>query len=124
MNLNTGEKWLKKILMVYLALAIIGSFAFSIGQTFSFERLDKNTLSSSINIFSTAHTIDWLAEDIPSISKAYKYSNSPNRNSLLRIFTLPGIISTAVFFAKSDFKKNNNDNFPKITKLVPLKLRI
>jgi len=124
MSLIIREKWPKKILMFYLALAIIGTFAFSIGQTFSYENSNQNNLSSIVYISSTAHTIDWLAEDTPTVNKAYKYSNSPLRNSLLRIFTLPGIISIALLLAKSHYKQYKNDNAPRIKNLVPLKLRI
>ena len=124
MNLSAGEKWLKSVLMVYLIFAVIGSFAFSTGQAFSYEKINRDILGSSSYFSSMHHTIDWLAEDTPTISKANKHSNPALRNSLLRVFTLTGIIGTAVFLTKSNFKINKNDNFPVIKNLVPLKLRI
>jgi len=124
MNLNAGEKRLKNILMVYLILAIISSFVLSARQTFLYEKPNKDTLGSNIYFSSIVQNIDWLAEDTPAVSKAYKYSNNPLRNSLFRVFTLTGIIGIAVFLAKSNFKINKNDNFPIIKNLVPLKLRI
>ena len=124
MNLNAGGKWLKSVFLVYLALAIISSFAFSTGQDFSYQKTKKDILGSGNNISSIAHTIDWLAEDTPIISKAYKYSNAPLRNGLFRVFTLAGIIGIAMFLTKSNFIVNKNDNFRIIKNLVPLKLLI
>ena len=124
MDLNAGEKWLKNVLLAYLILAIIGSFAFAAGQAFSYEKSDRDFLGSNSYFSSIVHTIDWLAEDTPAISNAYKNSNSPLRNGLLRVFTLAGITGITVFLAKSNFKININENFPVIKNLFPLKLRI
>ena len=124
MNRNAGDKRLKSVLLVYLMLAIIGSFAFSICQDFSFETANKDTLGSGNNISSVTHAIDWLAEDTLIVSKAHKFSNSTVRNGLLRIFTLAGIITIAMIPAQSNLRKYKNNNFPEIKNLVPLKLRI
>ena len=124
MHLTAGGKWLKSVLMVYLVLAIIGSFAFSAGQTFSYVKSDKDVLSSNIYFSSINHVVDWLAEDTPIVSKAQRNSNSPLRICLLRIFTITGIISIAMLFAKSNVKINKNNNFLTVNYLVPLKLRI
>ena len=124
MNLNAGGKWLKSVFLVYLALAIISSFAFSTGQDFSYQKTKKDILGSGNNISSIAHTIDWLAEDTPIISKARNFSNTTLRNGLLRIFILPGIIGMALFLAKSNLKIIKNGTVLVIKNLVPLKLRI
>ena len=123
MSLN-GDKWHKSVLLVYLILAIMGSFAFSTDMSFSYEITSNDFLGSSCNISSISHAIDWLAEDTPIISKAHKYSNAPLRNGLFRVFTFAGIIGIAMFLTKSNFIVNKNDNFRIIKNLVPLKLRI
>ena len=124
MNLNAADKRLKSFLLVYLVLSIIGSFVFSIGQDFSYETTNKDILGSVNNISSISHTIDWLAEDTPVISKAHKFSNTTVRDGLLRLFVPAGIINIAMFSAQSNVKTYKNNNFPKIKNLVPLKLRI
>ena len=124
MNLNVREKWLKSVFMVYLIFTIIGSFTFSTGQAFSFEKSNEDILGSTIYFSSIIHAIDWLAEDTPTVGKAYRYSNPSLRNNLFRVFTLTGIIGIAMFLVKPNFKINKNDNFPIIKNLVPLKLRI
>ena len=123
-NLNIREKWLNSILMVYLILAMIGSFALSTGKDFRNADFDKNIPGSNCYISSIALTIDWLAEDTPTVSNVHNYSNPSLRNGLLRVFTLTGIIGITVFLAKSNFKINKNNNFPTIKNLVPFKLRI
>ena len=124
MNLNIRDKWLNNILMAYLVLAIIGSFAFSTGHAFSYEKSDKDTLGSSVYFSSINHSVDCLAVDTLSISKSNRHSNSPLRNILFRVFALSGIIGMGIFLAKTNFKITKNDNFPIIKNLVPLKLRI
>ena len=123
MSLN-GDKWLKSVLIVYLILAIAGSCALSTGHAFSYEKTNNDILGSGRNISSIAHTIDWLAEDTPTISKAHKYSNSPLRNGLLRVFILTGITGTAMLIALSGFTIYKNTAFLTANYLVPLKLRI
>ena len=124
MNLNAGNKWLKSVLLVYLVLAITGSFVFSIGQDFSYEKTNKDILRSGNNISSITHTIDWLAEDTPIIGKAHRFFNTQLRNGLLRVFILVGIINIAMFPAKSNLRTYKKDSFPVIKNLIPLKLRI
>ena len=124
MYLNVGEKWLKGVFLVYLILAIMGSFTFTAGQTNSYEQTNKDILGSNSYFSSIALTIDWLAEDVLIIGKAHKHSNSPLRNGLLRVFTLTGVIGIIMFMAKSGFTIDKNDNYPTIKNLVQLKLRI
>ena len=118
------DKWSKLILPVYLMLAVICSFVFSTDQALLYEKSEKDILGSGSYFSLIAHTVDWLAEDAPTISKVYKYSNSPLRSGLLRMFTSIGVIGIAVFLAKSNFQINKNNNFPTSNYLVPLKLRI
>ena len=125
MVLNVEKKWQKLILPVYLILAVICSFVFSTDQALLYEKSEKDILGSGSYFSSLAtHTIDWLAEDAPTISKVHKYSNSPLRSGLLRVFVLAGLIGIALFLAKSNFKINKNNNLPIVKKLVPLKLLI
>ena len=110
--------------MVYLMLAVIGSFVFSADQALLYEKSDKDTLGSSRYFSSITNTVDWLAENSPTISKVHKYSNSLLSGGLLRVFVLAGLIGMALFLAKSNFKKNTNNYLSIVKKLVPLKLRI
>ena len=110
--------------MVYLILAIIGSFTLSLSQAFSYEKKNRDILESGGYFSSIALTIDWLAEDTLTISKAHRNSNSLFRICLLRVFTLTGIAGIAMFLAKSNLKINKNDNITIINNLIPLKLRI
>ena len=124
MSLNGGKKWLKFVLPIYLILAIAGSFAFSAGKDLLYANTNGDIPGSGSYFSSTVRTVDWLAEDTPTINNANKHSNTLLRNRLIRVFAITGIFGIAVFFAKSNFKINKNDNFPKIKNLVPLKLRI
>ena len=124
MVLNTDQKCVKIVPMAYLILAIIGSFAFSTSEFFRIDASCKDILGSKSYFSSITHAVDWLAEDTPIISKAYKTSNSPLRHGLLRYFTLTGITGIAIFPVIPNFKINKNDSFPVIKKLIPLKLRI
>jgi len=124
MNLNAEKKRLKIVLPVFLILAITGSFALSTGKDLPNTNSNKDNPGSGSYFSSTVRTVDWLAEDTPTINNANKYSNTPLRNGLIRVFIFTGIFGIAMFHAKSNFKINKNDIFPKIKNLVPLKLRI
>ena len=121
---DTEKKYARIVPLVYLILAVTGSFAFSTGEAFRFNEINKDILGSKIYFSSIVHTVDWLAEDTPIISKAYKYSNSPLRSGLLRFSAFTGITGLAIYPVKSNFKINKNDIFPAIRNLVPLKLLI
>ena len=123
MILNVREKWFRLALPAYLILAILGSFALSTDKSFYFEDFSKDSLGSSSYFSPIVLTIDWLAENSPTINKAHKYSHPSLRNGLLHVFTSIGVTVIAMFLAKSNFKTNKNDNFPILKNLVPLKLR-
>ena len=124
MKVYAGKKSPKSVFMVCLIFAIIGSFAFSANQVFSYEKPDRDTLDSDIYYSSIYQSPDWLAADTPSIGKSNRYSNSLLRNILFRVFSHTGTNRVAVFPGKSNFKINKNDNFLTIKNYVPLKLRI
>ena len=107
-----------------LILAILGSVALSTDKPSYFEDFSKDSLGSSSYFSPIVLTIDWLAENSPTINKAHKYSHPSLRNGLLHVFTSIGVTVIAMFLAKSNFKIEKNNSFPVIKNLVPLKLRI
>ena len=123
MSLSIGEKLPKLIFLVYLILAILGSFTLS-DKTFHFVDFGRDILGSSGFFSSTTLTADWLIEDAPTISKAYRFSNPSLRNGLPRVFNLAGITGITKFHVKSNVKIDKSDYFPIAKNLVPLKLRI
>ena len=107
-----------------LILAIIGSFIFS-GQSLLYEKSDRDMQGSNIYFSAIINrSVDCLAENTPTVSKAHRNSNSLFRIYLLRVFTLTGIVSIAMLLAQSNLKTSKNKNFMTSNYLVPLKLRI
>ena len=121
---KAGRNWQKCALLVYLILAVIGSLAISTGEAFCFRDSDRGNLGSSSFFSPIGYAVDWLAEDIPAISKAHGYSFSLLRNGFLRVFVLAGALGIAIYLGKSNFKIIINDNIPIIKDIFLLKLRI
>ena len=124
MVLNAREKWFKLAFLVYLILAILGSFALSTDKPFYSVDINKDSLGSGSYFPLTAFTVDWVVENSPTISKAHRYSNHPLRNGFLRVFTSLGVIGIAIFSVKSNCKINKNKNYPLMKNPILLKLRI
>ena len=124
MILNAKGKWFKLAFLVYLILAIIGSFILSTDKPFQFVNFNKDSLGARSYFSSITLAVDWMVENSPTISKAHRYSNPHLRNGFLRVFTLVGIIGIAIFSAKSNCKINKNKNYPLMKNPILLKLRI
>jgi hypothetical protein len=86
--------------------------------------LNKDIIGSD-NYFSPIyHSIDLFAENTTTIGKALRFSNSPLRSELLRLFTLAGTIAIALYLAGTNFKTIKNTNIPHTKNQILLKLRI
>ena len=109
-------------MLVYLILAVTGSFVFSIKDSFRFDIPNPPGRVLGGYFSSTDHAVDWLAENITAVGKAR--SPVPLRNGFLRVFTLAGISIAAVCFIRLYFKEIKKDNSLIIKTNVPLKLRI
>jgi hypothetical protein len=107
---------------MYLILSLICSSVISVNEAFHFEYSNNDNLNSGTYFSSVGNNVDWLAA--VTIKKARSYSNSLLRNKLLRIFTLAGIISMAVYLMGVRQKTVKNNNIPIIKSLVILNLRI
>ena len=102
--------------------ALIGSSVISAGESFRLEYSNSDNLRSNGYYSSADHNIDWLAR--VTIRKTNGYSNSLQRNRLLRVFSLAGIIVITVYLVGANLKIIKNNNIPVIKNLVLLKLRI
>jgi hypothetical protein len=124
MVLFSGKKWPRRTLAVYLMLAIMGTFIFSMVENLDFPEMDKDQTVSGGFFTSIEYTIDWLIEDITIISKAGGHSFSPLRNGTLRMFMLFSIQTVGIFLVQLLLKKIKIDNSSILKNTIPLKLRI
>lgn len=121
---SADKKRLYPIVVSILVITIFGTFAFSMTEIPNTPGSAGNKPCSS-GIFSPVdHTIDWLAEDTPTVSRANKTSSSAMWNWLPRLLTPVQIHSTAehliafsAYTAKSGYFYNNKNT-------IQLKLRI
>ena len=125
----TRKKWPYLIPLLYLMVAVPGSFAFSLaeidfpGTYFDSDKLHAGTLDSGdYSVISPA--FDWMAEDTTTINKASKDSSLPLRNGLVRIFTLWGIHIAAVSFTEQFLEIIKKSGSIAIKNNLPLMLRI
>ena len=124
MSLIGKKTRLKKFLIIYLILAITGSFAFTLGEFLCSTGSGTDNMGSGRFFSSISHTIDWLAEDSPAISKANRYSNNSMNTGMLRVFVFAGLFGITMILTKSKIKININNNFLNRKNNIPLKLRI
>jgi hypothetical protein len=123
MILNAGKKC-SNLFFEYLIFAIIGTFTLSTREATIFEYTNKDFIGSVRYCVSISHSIDCLVEDTTTISKALRFSNSPLRSGLLRVFTLAGTIAITLHLARANLKIIKNDNIPFTKNNILLKLRI
>jgi hypothetical protein len=121
-----GNKWLCLIFTAYLALAVTGTFAFSIAETFDagFGELENNWRGSGGFLSSMDHALDWLITDSTVIGRARGFSTSPMRNGALRIFMPPGLHNDGAYSACLSVPVINKQQVPAIKNTILLKLRI
>jgi hypothetical protein len=117
---SAEKKRLYTIVVSILVITICGTFAFSMTEIPDISGLAGNKPYSN-GIFSpVGHTVDWLAEDTPTVGRANKTSSSAMRNWLTpdQIHnTAEYIFAFSVHTAKSDYFYNNKNT-------IQLKLRI
>ena len=115
MTYKKVKKWSHVLLLVYLVLAITGSFAFQMREAFCFDKLNTNRLNSAFFLSSIVHTVEWLAENT---------SNSALRNGYLCLFLFAGIQAATIKIARSYLLVMKNDDTSIIRNTNLIKLRI
>ena len=119
---NRKKEKLYLILLVFLMLAMIGSFAFSTNEVLNNSDTDK---LGPAGFFSSADlNFDWLAENTTTIRKAIRYSSLPLRNGFFRVFASILICSTAMCLIRPHYLSIKNDNTIIFKNNILLKLRI
>jgi hypothetical protein len=107
-----------------LVIAIFGTFAFSITEIPNTIELTGNKPYSK-GIFSPVdHTIDWLAEDIPTVGRTNKTSSSAMRNGLPRLLIPVEIHSSAEYLIAFCIHMTKSDYFHNNKNTIQLNLRI
>ena len=119
-----AKKWPYIIFLVYLVLAITGSYTFLPDEAFCSASLKTDRLGAPGFLSSIAYAVHWVAEDPSVTGKAHEQLLSVLRNGFFRIFILAGIYAAAIFFARSFFPAMKNDNTLIKKKSILLKLRI
>lgn len=119
------NKGLKPAFLVYLIIAVIGSFTISLVESVCFDSPCRDdSLSSNNYLSSIIHTIDWVAENITTIGKVHRFSSSQSRNVFARLFLLLGSFIGVIYPEKILCKIIKTDNNTGIKKQILLKLRI
>lgn len=108
----------------HLVFAIMGTFAFSMADTFDFSEFEENQTVSGGFLTSIEYAVDWLIEDTTKIGRADRYSSSPLRNGTARTSTPPGIQNAGIFSLQSSLKAIKKVQYPNIRDAILLKLRI
>ncbi|MDR2729955.1 MAG: hypothetical protein LBB81_03540 [Treponema sp.] len=122
---SVEKKRFYPIVVSILVIAIFGTFAFSITEIPNTPHGLAGNKPYSKGIFSPVdHTIDWLAEDTPTVGRTNKTSSSAMRNALPRLLIPVEIHSSAKYLiafcihtAKSNYFHNNKNT-------IQLNLRI
>jgi hypothetical protein len=118
------KSWVKVLIFSYLILAILGSFSFSISESYCYESFNKESSKVNSYIYSTSYTIDWIAEDTNTIVKTKIQRNSNFRIGLLREFVITGTVIASMRFLVSYYRTLENNYIPIIKNQILLKLRI
>jgi hypothetical protein len=118
-----GEKRLRCVLAGYLVLVILGTFAFSMAETFDSSEFEIKRAVSGGFLAPTEIAVDWLAEGTAIISKAEEYS-SPLRNGTLRTSAPSGVQNTGALLVQSSLNAIKKTQHPDIKNTIILKLRI
>ena len=112
------------ILPIFLALAILGSFATLKGEVLRSADNDAGKLGSAGFCPAIIYTFDWLAENTTINKKELENSLSVLRNGFIRVFTFAGTYSTVITYSGSYFLAIKNDETLIKKDTIPLKLRI
>jgi hypothetical protein len=107
-----------------LIFVIIIAFTISTSEASIFGYSNKDIIGTGRYCESISHAVDFLAEDTTTIGKDLRFTNSPLRNGLLRVFTLAGTIAIAPYLAGANIKAIKNDAILLTKNHIFLKLRI
>ena len=124
MTKNSAKKLLFSILLLYLALAVPLSFAFSIGDVFNNVGLKQNKSDYVSSFSAITYNVDWAAGDIATIGRGRGHSVLSLRNILLRVFMLAGITAATTAFAGSLFHIKKYKSTYNAKNNILVKLRI
>ena len=122
---NLWKKRLRPIFLVYLALTVTVSFAFSMRDKICSPESDtdvpdtENFISSIYNFDS----VDWLTENPNTMRRASECSSCQMRYGLLRVFGLAGILA-AIAIPGNGCRAIKNEKVSMQKSNVPKKLRI
>ena len=118
---DKGKKWQNFLFFAYLLLAIIGSYTFSIHESFN---LDKNKLNFDTYFTSFNYSVDWIAGETTTIRKASRDSSFIIRNGLIRIFLYFGVPMTAIYLTGTHMQQIKNYITSDLKDSILIKLRI
>ena len=114
------KKWLYFSFSIYLILAIIVTFTFSIGNPSYFFNASPSNENSDLR----SYTINWTARETVAITRARNNSPSPLRNGMIRGLTPPGINRLVLCFAETPLKAAESNYIPIKKDTIILQLRI
>ena len=123
MEKNSGKKWLRSILLIYIALAVPGSFAFSMLESFHLEETAENRENFNGNHTLKAYTMDWTTVTIAPITRIREPS-SQHRSGLSQHFIYATVCFKALCFEKPYFQFTQKNNILISKNNIPLKLLI
>jgi hypothetical protein len=105
----------------FLAFAVMSAFTLSTAETLRFNEAE-GSCSDPGSFLALTDSIDWLAEETTSMSKAGNSSHTP-RTGALRMLMPAGMQSTAGYFAETSPQTDKNC-FPTSKNAILVKLRI
>ena len=123
MNKRLALKKLSPLLLIYLTLALVGSFTLSTGETYYSDNYSAGRRDST-GFTIINYAFDCLAENAGSFIYAYRISNLSSHNGILRIFMLAGLSAAILCFSLFPFYKIKNNNIFNYKNIILLKLRI
>ena len=121
MLFRVGRKCLFFLFFAYLAVAMVGSFTFSLNKPFN---LYTDSQNSGIYFLNPNCAIDWVAGEIITIRKANGNLSSVFRNGLIRVFLFLWASVSMFYLAKIMLQTIKIYNVTNLKNSILLKLRI
>ena len=116
------KKWSFPVFASWLILVILGTFAFSMGEICQSDFTARGRLPVGSIYTYKNQTIDWLAGEAVSVTRANESLSSTLRSGALRCFIQPGTSSTAFNSAESPFQITINEHALNRKNLIILRL--
>jgi hypothetical protein len=117
-------KWARLVMAVYMIVAITGTFAFALADSFPAVNIGTDELGPSRIFAPIDYAVGCLADGNGITGKAGRYSFSPVRNSFLRIDITPLLQNTETLFSHSFLRTIEETNHLNKKNTILLKLRI